>query len=111
MAYKDLEKKKATRLAYCQREDIKLLYQQAREKNKKRNQDYVRSLKEKTPCTDCGINYPYYVMDFDHIQDKIKNVGRLMKNSHNTLLKEIAKCEIVCSNCHRERTQKRLIGD
>ena len=26
-----------------------------------------QSLKDK-PCADCGIKYPYYVMDFDHVR-------------------------------------------
>lgn len=63
------------------------------------------------PCTDCGISYPYYVMDFDHVRgEKRMEVGRLAgKNSSlRVLLEEIDKCEVVCSNCHRIRTHMRL---
>ena len=72
---------------------------------------YLRDLKTSTPCVDCRINYPYYVMDFDHVRGtKQANVAELI----NTLSKkkidlEIAKCEIVCSNCHRIRTHHRKI--
>ena len=64
------------------------------------------------PCADCGIQYPYYVMDFDHVRgEKIKAVGHLSWNAGlKRILAEIAKCDLVCSNCHRERTQKRLNG-
>ena len=37
--------------------------------------DAIREYKEQ-PCTDCGMNYPYYVMDLDHVQgDKRFNVS------------------------------------
>ena len=109
MAYKDLEKKKATKKAYYSRPDIIKKQKQKKIDNKKRNSEYIKELKEKTPCMDCGKNYPYYVMDFDHVKDKkINGVGRMLQYGFSTLKKEIAKCEIVCANCHRERTQNRL---
>jgi bacterioferritin-associated ferredoxin len=78
----------------------------------KRNQvnyAYVRNLKENFPCTDCGQKYPYYVMDFDHIgTDKSNNVSEMVNRfGLATIIKEIAKCELICSNCHRIRTHKR----
>lgn len=62
------------------------------------------------PCTDCGVSYPYYVMQFDHIADnKEFNIGKMMhKVSWQKILEEIAKCELVCANCHAERTHQRL---
>ena len=70
---------------------------------------YIRDLKEKTPCLDCGISYPYYVMDFDHVRgQKHQNVTELIPTlSKKQIDEEIAKCEIVCSNCHRIRTHMR----
>jgi hypothetical protein len=72
---------------------------------------YLRDLKTKTPCVDCGINYPYYVMDFDHVRgQKHANVMELVSTlSKKKIDEEIAKCEIVCSNCHRIRTHMRKI--
>lgn len=72
----------------------------------------VRALKGSTPCADCGNNYPYYIMDFDHVEDNKKyNVSHLVQYGSKDLVdKEIEKCEIVCSNCHRERTHKRRNG-
>ena len=70
---------------------------------------YLKEVKEKNPCMDCKISYPYYMMDFDHVRGKKQaNVVELI----NTLSKkridtEIAKCEVVCSNCHRARTYMR----
>ena len=81
--------------------------------NKRMNDDvnsnrlYVKELKEKTPCKDCGINYPSYVMHFDHLRDKEFNIGSYSHKSINRLMLEISKCEIVCANCHAKRTHER----
>ena len=62
----------------------------------------IRDLKEK-PCQDCGKQYPYYVMDFDHVRgEKLFDVSRDVPVEKR--LKEIEKCDLVCANCHRERT-------
>lgn len=59
------------------------------------------------PCADCGERYPFYVMDYDHVRGKklfnISTAGAC-KISVKKLQEEIAKCDVVCSNCHRERT-------
>ena len=68
---------------------------------------FIKELKESTPCTDCGKSYAAYVMDFDHLSDKSGPVHRFLTYSRKRLLQEINKCEIVCSNCHRERTYQR----
>lgn len=70
---------------------------------------YIQDMKSNTPCMDCKISYPYYVMDFDHVRGrKQKNVSELISTlSKKKIDLEIAKCEIVCSNCHRIRTHLR----
>lgn len=68
---------------------------------------FIRDLKAR-PCTDCGVQYPYYIMQFDHISDdKSANVSALITCSKKRLIEEIAKCELVCANCHFERTYQR----
>jgi hypothetical protein len=73
-----------------------------------RKMDLVRKAKER-PCTDCKISYPYYVMDLDHRPDeeKLFNLGYAARCSYERVIAEIAKCDPVCANCHRERTHKR----
>lgn len=70
----------------------------------------VAAIKEASPCTDCGNFFPAVCMDFDHINnDKIDSVAQLVGNtaSWDRIAAEIAKCELVCSNCHRLRTAAR----
>jgi hypothetical protein len=73
--------------------------------------DLLNKLKDR-PCADCGFRYPYYVMDFDHRADEIKRftISENPNGKHADFLAEAAKCDVVCSNCHRERTHKRGYG-
>jgi len=93
-------------------------YQRNREKyvdralaQKAKLRDVLRAAKDR-PCQDCGRAYPPYVLDFDHREgeQKLFNVSSL--NAHRwvsvrQLEAEIAKCDLVCANCHRERTYQR----
>jgi hypothetical protein len=59
------------------------------------------------PCADCGVRYPHYVMDFDHVEgEKLANLASMKSTGvgKQKFMDEIAKCEVVCSNCHRVRT-------
>jgi len=50
-------------------------------------------------------------MDFDHINATTKTgiVSYLTKSGRiGALKKEIQKCELVCANCHRQRTHDRF---
>ncbi len=84
-------------------------YIEAAKRRLDRMLELMRLAKDK-PCADCGIRYPYYVMDFDHREGekKLSNVTKLRYMSQATLQREIAKCDVVCANCHRQRTYERL---
>jgi hypothetical protein len=70
----------------------------------------VREAKSQ-PCADCGIRYPYYVMDFDHRDGASKQfaLNSVHRKTKQAILREIEKCDVVCSNCHRERTYQRRL--
>lgn len=73
---------------------------------------FINEIKNK-PCADCGLEYPYFVMDFDHRKgvDKITDVALMVRRgwSKEKIELEIEKCDIVCANCHRIRTFKNLL--
>ena len=80
------------------------VYQRER---RERHRKAIQDLKERTPCADCGGRFPYYVMDFDHRGQKSFSLASpVMQCSLKTLMKEVAKCDIVCANCHRIRTHQ-----
>lgn len=61
---------------------------------------------------DCGGSFDPYVMDFDHRdgEEKCFNVSAAIPMGLNIgrVLEEVAKCDVVCSNCHRMRTKRRM---
>ena len=70
----------------------------------------INRFKDK-PCTDCGVSYPPYVMDFDHVWgEKVAAISQMITWAWEDVQTEMAKCEVVCSNCHRQRTHERFLG-
>ena len=52
--------------------------------------------------------FPPQAMDFDHVYGpKVKQVSNMYSYSQAKILAEVAKCELVFTNCHRIRTQLR----
>ena len=74
----------------------------------------IRTYKEDKGCTDCRNRYPHYMLEFDHRPEhkKIANVYTVLKKYGNAKAwEEIAKCDVVCSNCHKHRTHHRQEED
>lgn len=67
--------------------------------------DWVTEYKEDRPCTDCGGFFKGCQMQFDHLHSKKLNVS--LAASVKQAQDEIAKCELVCANCHSLRTYNR----
>jgi predicted nucleic acid-binding Zn-ribbon protein len=70
----------------------------------------VQQIKLEQGCTDCGYRKSAYALQFDHIsEDKKDSVSNLIRSDYawETILTEIAKCEVVCANCHAIRTHQR----
>lgn len=110
MAYKDPLDKRAKESRKRHYLKNKEKYYLNNQKKKSKMRAHVNKLKD-VPCTDCGEKFPPYVMDFDHKDRKLKEdtISNLIRRqSWNKLLKEIPKCEVVCSNCHRIRSAKQM---
>lgn len=60
---------------------------------------------------DCGLHPEYsQVLEFDHRPDEVKLFhisDRMGSGTMADLIAEIAKCDIVCANCHRIRTVRK----
>ena len=104
MPCKDIESARASR-----RKHYYANKQQYRDRNARQREEmkeWVAEVKD-VPCMDCGVKYPSYVMDFDHRDpsEKVEEVGKaISRGSWRKLKEEVAKCDVVCANCHRERT-------
>ena len=93
----------------------KLKQNKEMKKTKSRIRDYLIEKYEGIPCMDCGGVFAWCAMDFDHRPATIKElkIGALGCQKATTkriaqIEKEITKCDLVCSNCHRVRTQGRM---
>jgi hypothetical protein len=65
------------------------------------------------PCQDCGRRFPPCAMDFDHRNPETKRSGvtRMVGRAGlASILREVDGCDIVCANCHRDRTRRRREG-
>ena len=111
---KDLDTEEGRQKA---REDSKRHYERnkfayiARNSVKKSQlRDFLHKYKEFHGCGDCGSKFPYYVLDFDHRDPNNKSYqpAKLSETgSWEKMLAEINKCDVVCANCHRERTHQK----
>jgi hypothetical protein len=62
----------------------------------------LHEVKRNLGCHDCGIKDPR-VLDFHHRDPKQKHftIGRKPNASRRKMRKEMAKCNVLCANCHR----------
>ena len=80
------------------------------QRSERRRSAWLVGLKAARPCTDCGRIFPHQVMQWDHLPGYEK-LGDLSEDfwgrTRDEILAEIAKCHLVCTNCHTIRTFKR----
>lgn len=87
----------------------KLCTKDWRDKRLKRNRSELVSFFKIHPCIDCGEK-DLVVLGFDHsLGNKKFGIGdNLGSYCWEEVEKEIAKCEVVCANCHTRRTAKQF---
>lgn len=69
----------------------------------------IAALKIERGCADCGYRAHPAALEFDHLPGAKKRgiISRLSRSPWESVLKEIANCEVVCANCHVIRTVNR----
>lgn len=80
-----------------------------RKANKLRNKNFIIDHKSKNSCEQCKEDDPI-CLEFHHRDKKTKdgNVGDLVRKgcSLDRIRKEMSKCDVLCSNCHRKEHRK-----
>ncbi len=73
-------------------------------KREREIKEFIRQQKVGLSCNRCG-NTDIRVLDFHHIDRDIKEVSisQIARKGwgRERILREIAKCEVLCANCHR----------
>ena len=107
MPYKDPEerKRRAAQYSKAHYEKNKAAVIARVAKNKKANRAWFSTFKRTLKCTNCGEDHPA-TLDFHHVihgKDN-KKVNELVSDGHARarIILEIAKCVVLCSNCHRK---------
>lgn len=106
MSHKKTEKrreyhKEYMRKWYQENKSKHIAYVRARDK---RIKEWLTEYKQSLICEVCGENHPA-CLEFHHInpQEKDFAIGRMRdKSSWSKLKDEIAKCRVLCANCHRK---------
>lgn len=72
----------------------------------------LNKLKLELGCKDCGYKENHAALQFDHLPQfkKVSEVSSLAVSGTKALEEELAKCEVVCANCHCIRTANRRIA-
>ena len=103
MPYKNIEDRRACSKRHYNR-NVAMYVKKAAD-SRKRIKDFLDNYKSTHPCTRCSENDPV-CLEFHHTDPKAKEieVSRcvLMGWSIKRILKEIAKCIILCANCHKK---------
>ena len=101
MAYRSKNKTEVDRKYYLQNKEKRLsLTREYRRKHKEWFEEYKSTLE----CRQCGFKGHGVAFDFHHPnKDKEFNISNLAGQTSNKerILKEIEKCTVLCSNCHR----------
>jgi hypothetical protein len=104
MPYKDGETQKKAQQDWYQKN--KVLTRDRSRAKRKTDREWLNGLKD-NPCIGCGLSWPPCVMEFHHreAKDKVGSVGNLLLNAgRQKVIDEIAKCDLLCANCHRIKT-------
>lgn len=80
-------------------------------KRKRKIAASVEDIKKNLQCKNCG-NDDFRVLDFHHKNDKEFNISEASTKGYGNkkIFEEIAKCEVLCSNCHRILHYEERIG-
>lgn len=82
----------------------KTIYKKHSILSKQNTKKWWNDFKSTLKCEQCGENHPG-CLDFHHIEPNEKKFGvsvLIGRNNKNEALKEIKKCIVICSNCHRK---------
>lgn len=109
-----------SRCKKCKREYDNKYYHSKSLKNKQKKQaiqterlrlhkQFIMNFLSKNPCRHCGENR-IVTLEFHHVRDKDFNICDGLRRGYSLerIKKELNKCIVLCANCHRIETSKKL---
>ena len=91
---------------YGHRNRCKICEKERTKRTQRERRKLINDLKRGKPCEICGVVYHPCAMDYHHAGDKVKEFSIASycckpRITTEELLKEVAKCMLLCANCHR----------
>ena len=112
MPYKDKEKQRAAQREYARRN--KEANKKRLKNQKERNREWFNAYREGLECIKCGESH-IACLEFHHKKEdeKTYSVGQMVHAGYSLdkIKKEIEKCEVLCSNCHRKHHWEEKSGN
>ena len=103
MPYKNAEEQKAAQRRWYERNKTTTV---DRSRQTRLNARAWLAEQKDAPCVDCGLWWPPYVMHFHHRDPSTKVMAiskAIVNRSRQFCIEEIAKCDLLCGNCHAIR--------
>jgi excinuclease UvrABC ATPase subunit len=104
MPFKDIDKRKKYASEYNKEWYIKNRKSRMKriKERKKEIREELKKYKHEKKCEVCREDHPR-ALDFHHVGDKAHLVSSMVSNGYGitSIMKEIAKCKLLCANCHR----------
>ena len=100
MPYKDpVKQKEAQHQHYL---DNKEKYRKATKEGQRRRKDWLYDIKDSLVCIKCGENRsPALAFHHKNPNKKEMTISRMLRRcSKKRIMEEIAKCDVLCHNCH-----------
>ena len=85
-------------------EKEKLAHQLGKDINREINREVINVYLEMHPCVVCGED-DIDCLEFDHLRDKEYNIAQMTTYKPSAVFAEIAKCQVLCANCHVRKTR------
>jgi predicted HNH restriction endonuclease len=102
---------KVTNAMVTMRRDPKERAEYTRRRRDKRKDKLIEMFGDK--CNDCGGTFHKCAYDFHHVNplEKKFEIAPSLDRNWETILEEVGKCVMLCSNCHRVRHYREDRGD
>lgn len=80
---------------------------------RERTKEFLDDYKMSHGCSACGYAECPAALEFHHLDPEDKKFGINVCSCHSrsmeSVLEEIAKCDVLCANCHREKHWKNVV--
>lgn len=76
------------------------------EQKRLRNKAYIARHKVERGCSECGYDDSFQALDAHHIEpdEKSAALSKMSRARISEIDEELSKCEILCANCHRQKS-------